>query len=227
MADSQGLDIGDKIKWHIYGDDNYYETKIVGIDKDPQNQNIKMTKDYMENGLGLTYHPDSIYTNSDLSGVTEIEGVEIIQDKEALKSGMAAMLNTMRSVIVLLIVIAAILGVVIIYNLGILSFTEKQYQFATLKVLGFKDKQIRNIYIKQNNWITIMAIIIGLPVGFYLTDFIFKMAIADKYDFGAHIEFISYVYAVVGTAIVSWLSSHILAKKVNKIDMVTSLKGNE
>ena len=72
-----------------------------------------------------------------------------------------------------------------------------------------------------------MAIIIGLPVGFYLTDFIFKMAIADKYDFGAHIEFISYVYAVVGTAIVSWLSSHILAKKVNKIDMVTSLKGNE
>ena len=227
LADSQGLGIGDKIKWHIYGDDNYYETKIVGIDKDPQNQNIKMTKDYMENGLGLTYHPDSIYTNSDLSGVTEIEGVEIIQDKEALKSGMAAMLNTMRSVIVLLIVIAAILGVVIIYNLGILSFTEKQYQFATLKVLGFKDKQIRNIYIKQNNWITIMAIIIGLPVGFYLTDFIFKMAIADKYDFGAHIEFISYVYAVVGTAIVSWLSSHILAKKVNKIDMVTSLKGNE
>lgn len=53
------------------------------------------------------------------------------------------MLETMKTMIVLIIVVAIILGVVIIYNLGILSYLEKQYQFATLKVLGFKDKQNR------------------------------------------------------------------------------------
>ena len=60
------------------------------------------------------------------------------------------MLQTMKMMIVILILVSAILGFVIIYNLGILSFSEKQYQFATLKVLGFKDKQIKKIFIKQN-----------------------------------------------------------------------------
>ena len=78
------------------------------------------------------------------------------------------MLSTMKTMLVLIIVIAILLGSIIIYNLGILSYTEKEYQFATLKVLGFKDKQVENIFIKQNNWIAIVSIILGLPMGFIL-----------------------------------------------------------
>ena len=114
--------------------------------------------------------------------------MEIIQDKQALEDGMNSMINTMKTMIILLIVIASILGGVIIYNLGILSFTEKQYQFATLKVLGFKNSKIKKIYIKQNNWITIISIILGLPLGYYMTSFIFKMALAETYDFSSHIK---------------------------------------
>ena len=78
------------------------------------------------------------------------------------------MLSTMKTMLVLIIVIAILLGSIIIYNLGILSYTEKEYQFATLKVLGFKDKQVENIFIKQNNWIAIVSIIIGTLFGFIL-----------------------------------------------------------
>ena len=88
------------------------------------------------------------------------------------------MMQTVKTMVVLLIVVSAILGFVIIYNLGILSFTEKQYQFATLKVLGFKNKQIKKIFIKQNLWLSIFV-------------------------------------------------NKILSRKVNTIDMVSSLKGNE
>ena len=137
------------------------------------------------------------------------------------------MVNTMKTMVVLLIVVASILGGVIIYNLGILSFTEKQYQFATLKVLGFENKKIKKVYIMQNNWITIVSIILGLIFGYYMTDYIFKMALSDTYDFSAKIRLVSYIYAIMGTFIVSIICSKILARKVNKIDMVTSLKGNE
>lgn len=226
LAKNKGYKIGDKISWHIYGDDKYYESEIVGFDRDPQNQNIKMTRKYLES-LGIEYKPDAVYTNKDLSNTKEIDGVEIIQDKQALEDGMNSMINTMKTMIILLIVIASILGGVIIYNLGILSFTEKQYQFATLKVLGFKDSKIKKIYIKQNNWITIISIILGLPLGAYMTSFIFKMALAETYDFSSHIKLLSYIWAIVGTFIVSYIFSKILAKKVDKIDMVTSLKGNE
>lgn len=226
LAKTNGYKIGDKITWHIFGDENYYESEIIGFDRDPQNQNIKMTKKYL-NSLGIEYKPDTIYTNKNLSDVKELEGVEIIQDKKALEEAMFSMINTMKTVVILLIIVAGVLGGVIIYNLGILSFTEKQYQFATMKVLGFQNKKIKQIYFKQNNWITIISIILGLSLGFYMTEFIFKMALSEAYDFSAKIKMISYIYGILGTFAVSYIFSKILSKKVDKIDMVTSLKGNE
>ena len=226
LAELNGYEIGDTIKWHIYGDDKYYKTEIVGFNKDPQNQNITMTKEYLEK-LGIDYSPDALYTNDDLSNEKEIDGVEVIQDIEALKDGMKDMLSMMETMLVLIIGIAILLGAIIIYNLGILSYTEKEYQFATLKVLGFKDRQIKKIFIKQNNWIAIVSIIIGLPLGFYLTDWLFKTAIEEHYDFGASINILTYIIASIGTFMVSYIVSKFLARKVKNIDMVSSLKGNE
>ncbi|MBQ2640284.1 MAG: ABC transporter permease [Bacilli bacterium] len=226
LASTKGYKKGDIITWHIYGDNKYYKSKIIGFNKDPQNQNISMTRKYLES-LGIKYKPDSLYTNIDLSNTKEIKNIETIQDIEKLKEGMAGMLSMMKTMLILIIGIAVILGGIIIYNLGILSYTEKEYQFATLKVLGFKDKQIKNIFIKQNNWIAIISIILGLPMGFYLTDWLFKTAIEEHYDFGAYITLRTYIISAIGTFIVSYLVSKFLARKVKKIDMVTSLKGNE
>ena len=226
LASVKGYKIGDKIRWHIYGDNKYYESKIIGFNKDPQNQNVSMSRKYLES-LGIDYKPDSLYTNMDLSKVKDIKNVETIQDKDNLKEGMNGMLSMMKTMLVLIISIAVLLGGIIIYNLGILSYTEKEYQFATLKVLGFKDSQIENIFIKQNNWIAVIASILGLPLGFYLTDWLFKTAIEEHYDFGASIEIRTYVIAFVGTFIVSFLVSKFLARKIKRIDMVSSLKGNE
>ena len=72
-----------------------------------------------------------------------------------------------------------------------------------------------------------MCVIIGLPLGYVLTDTIFKMALSEGFDMQAHIKVLSYIYAAIGTMVVSFITSHILARKVKKIDMVTSLKGNE
>lgn len=231
LASTKGYKLGDEITWHIYGSDTYYTSKIVGFNKDPQNQNVTMTRKYFESlstdEEKIEYIPDSLYTNEDLKNIKEIENVDVIQDIEALKNGMTSMLSMMKSMIVLIIGIAILLGSIIIYNLGILSYIEKQYQFATLKVLGFKDKKIKKIFIKQNNWIAIISIIIGLPLGYYLTDWLFKTAIEEHYDFGASIKIMTYIISAIGTYIVSYLVSLFLARKVKNIDMVTSLKSNE
>ena len=226
LASTKGYKIGDKITWHIYGDSKYYTSKIIGFNKDPQNQNISMNRRYLES-LGINYKPDSLYTNKDLSKVKTIKNIETIQDINNLKEGMSGMLSMMKTMLVLIISIAVLLGGIIIYNLGILSYTEKQYQFATLKVLGFEDKQIENIFIKQNNWVALLSIVFGLPMGFYLTDWLFKTAIEEHYDFGAAITLQTYLIAAIGTFVVSYFVSKFLARKIKKIDMVTSLKGNE
>ena len=226
LAETNGYKIGDEITWHISGKNDYYNSKIIGFNRDPQNQNITMTRKYLES-LGIEYKPDSLYTNNDLSNQKEIENVDVISNLDSLKEGMTTMISTMRTMVTLIIAIAVVLGAVIIYNLGILSYTEKQYQFATLKVLGFKDKQIRKIYVKQNNIIAVISIILGLPTGYYLTNWLFQNAIEESYDFGAHINVSTYIIATIGTYLVSYVVSKFLARKVNKIDMVTSIKGNE
>ena len=163
LSEKYGLKVGDEITWHIFGDDNWYTCKIAGLNRDPQNQQLNMTRKYYES-LGLTYKADTVYTDENLINTKTIDGVDTIQSIATLKQGMESMLETTETMVVLLIVVSAILGFVIIYNLGILSFTEKQYQFATLKVLGFKDKQIKNIFVKQNLWLTVAGIVIGLPL---------------------------------------------------------------
>lgn len=226
LSEKYELKVGDEITWHIFGDDNWYTCKIAGLNRDPQNQQLNMTRKYYES-LGLTYKADIVYTDENLINTKTIDGVDTIQSIATLKQGMESMLETTETMVVLLIVVSAILGFVIIYNLGILSFTEKQYQFATLKVLGFKDKQIKNIFIKQNLWLTVVGIILGLPLGFWMLDYIFKSALGDNYDFNAYINLVSYLYATVGSLVVSVVVNKVLSRKVKKIDMVSSLKGNE
>ena len=226
MAKIYNLKVGDKITWRIINTDTWYESEIVGLNRDPQSQQIFCTKEYTDS-LNIAYKPDGIYTNYDLSNVKELPGVSTIQTIGNLKDSVNNMLNMMYALIFMLIIVSVILAFVIIYNLGVLSFSEKEYQFATLKVLGFKDKQIKKIFITQNIWISIVAILISMPLGFILTDYIFKNAIGDTYDFSASIKPITFILSAIGTYIVSLLINMLLSRKVRKIDMVSSLKGNE
>lgn len=224
-AKNNNLKVGDTITWHIYGSDKYYTSKIVGLNKDPQNQNMTMIRSYLES-LGLTYVPDSLYTNNDNINKEDL-GIELVQNIDSLTESMNNMLSMMKSMIVLIIFIAIILCIVIIYNLGILSFSEKEYQFSTLKVLGFDNKKIKNIFIKQNIWITLISIVIGLPLGYLLVEYLFKVAIEEHYDFSAYITLRSYIISSIVTYITTYIVSLRLAKRINKIDMVSSLKSNE
>ncbi|WP_033154035.1 FtsX-like permease family protein [Pseudobutyrivibrio ruminis] len=220
--------LGDTVKWRIMGEDDWYETKIVAAYRDPQSQQFSMTRVAFE-GLGEDYVCDTIYTNDDLSVLTDsdIDGVSTISSIESLKEQMNVMLEMISSMIVLLIAISAILGFIIIYNMGILALSEKMYQFATLKVLGFKFNKLALIYTQQNLWLTLVGIILGLPLGYEFTDCMFKYAIGDNYDFFANIDISAYLIAIIGTLLIMFVTSIALSRNLKKIDMVASLKANE
>ena len=226
LAENLNLKVGDTISWHIYGSKEFYDSKIVGFNRDPQSQILTATRAYIES-LGIEYIPDAIYTDMDLSGQKDIKNVEVVQDTESMKKDISGMLEMMRSMIVIIIFVAVLLGIIIIYSMSILSYSEKQYQFSTLKVLGFEDSRIRKIFIKQNNWIAVAAIILGLPLGRALTGFLFTICLEDTYDFSTYINPLTYLVGAAGTFIVSLVVSLFLGRKVNSIDMVSSLKSNE
>lgn len=235
LADTAGLSVGDMLRWRILGEEEWKESLIIGLNRDPQNQQLNMHRAGLE-ALGAAYRPDTLYIGkaaetslADISsGSAALPlGVEMVSSLSDLEGQVGSMLAIMYVMLGVLIFASALLGFVIIYNLGILALSEKNYQFATLKVLGFRSRSIRKIFITQNLWLTAVSVLLGLPGGYALTDYIFREAIGEKYDFFAMINARTYLYALGGTLLISWLSSSYLARRLRRIDMVSSLKANE
>lgn len=121
---------------------------------------------------------------------------------------------------------AIILGVVVLYNLGIMSYTERYREMATLKVVGFKDKKIGRLLIDQNMWLSLIGVVIGIPLGILTLDYLLK-ALAGEYEMSLTVSAVTYIISVMLTFGMSLPVSLMVARKNKKIDMVEALKGAE
>jgi putative ABC transport system permease protein len=135
-------------------------------------------------------------------------------------------LELMNLMVGILIVAAIILGVIVLYNLGIMSYMERYRELATLKVVGFKDKRIGVILISQNVWLTILGIIIGLPLGALILKLLI-VVMASEYELKMVIGVLTYIVSILLTFGVSFVVSLFVSKKNKKINMVEALKGAE
>lgn len=226
MAQSLNVTQGDYIKWHIMGEDDWETTRVSQIYRDPTSQGIAMTRETFEQ-LEHTFSPTSILCNRSVpKSLSEDEEIQTIMNIAEMKAGFADSMEMMLLLIGIMVSGAVILGVVVLYNLGVLSFVEKTREIATLKVLGFKSKRIRGILQKQNIWITSIGIMIGLVLGYFLLIGICS-TISESMDLIAKPSLLSYIYAIGGTFIVSISVNFILSGKVKTIDMVDALKGVE
>ena len=135
-------------------------------------------------------------------------------------------MDIMNKMIYLLVVSAMLLGLIVLYNLGVMSYVERYRELATLKVVGFKDRQIGKILISQNLWLTIIGIVFGIPLGIAVLDFLIK-ALAKEYEMVLSLGPATFIVGVVATLMVSLLVSFLISKKNRKIDMVEALKGAE
>lgn len=121
---------------------------------------------------------------------------------------------------------AILLGAVVLYNLGIMSYTERYREMATLKVVGFKDKKIGRLLIDQNMWLSLIGVVIGIPLGILTLDYLLK-ALAGEYEMSLTVSAVTYIISVMLTFGMSLPVSLMVARKNKKIDMVEALKGAE
>ena len=121
---------------------------------------------------------------------------------------------------------AILLGVVVLYNLGIMSYTERYREMATLKVVGFKDKKTGRLLIDQNMWLSLIGVVIGIPLGILTLDYLLK-ALAGEYEMSLTVSAVTYIISVMLTFGMSLPVSLMVARKNKKIDMVEALKGAE
>ena len=126
-----------------------------------------------------------------------------------------------------LIVSAGLLALVVLYNLSSVNISERKRELATIKVLGFYDKEVYNYVSRESLLLTFIGIIIGMGIGKILTDFIMKTCELDMLMFDAKILGVSYIYSILITLIFTMLVNILVYFSLKKIDMIESLKSGE
>lgn len=227
IATEHGLRIGDTIRWRNVGDAKIYEAKITKLIVKQQTQNLTITKDFYES-MGEKYTPTTFYlSDNDLAKKEELTKYLNIQSKAVMTDNLKQMLKTILNTLAVLLSLAVFLGIVVFYNMGILSFCEQEIQFATMKVIGFSSAKLLKIFTWQNIFITILSGLIGLPLGLILTNYIYQVSVDDAYDIQTFIPWTVLALSMLGALIFSIVLSRFLAIKIHRIDMVKALKTGE
>ena len=223
MADMLGVGVGDSVKWHIMGSDKWIKTKIDKIHADPTSQGLIMSADKLED-LDLNYTPTSIVTTQHVdNNYSSIKTTNSIKD---MTSSWDELTEAMWLLIYILIFFASLLAVVVLYNLGLLSFTEIEREIATLKVLGFKTGALRKLLLTQNLWFTTIGFILGVPVGYYILKIMWESS-GDSFYVLPSISLTNLIMTAVITFALSIFVNLMFSRKIKKLNMVESLKSGE
>ena len=137
------------------------------------------------------------------------------------------MLGSVDYIVIVLIVAAAVLAFVVLYNLTNINICERQKEIATLKVLGFYRREVSDYVFRENILLSLIGTAAGLFVGVFFHQFVVQTAEVDAVMFGRTIAPMSYVYAAVLSMVFTLLVSLFMRKKLHRIDMVESLKAPE
>lgn len=157
----------------------------------------------------------------------DMPAVSSVESKEDSQNSLLKNMAVMDSSIAVLIILAAALLIAVVYNIATINIFEKQRELATLKVLGFKNKEVKKLIFNENYIITILGIIAGLPLGKWLGGYIMTASSTDSYSFPYIVQFKTYVITVILTIFFTTFTNFILMRKVKSIEMIEVLKNRE
>ena len=135
--------------------------------------------------------------------------------------------SAMNIVVYILIVSAGILAFVVLYNLSNINISERIRELATIKVLGFYDKEVYDYITREIIFLTIIGIIFGLIFGYILTSFILGTCEIEVLRFKKVVKPVSYIYGILITTLFSIIVNIVTYFSLKKVDMIESLKSVE
>ena len=222
-AESLNVGVGDTIEWHVVGSDDWVSCKITNIHGEPLSQGIILSKEKFDD-LDLNYTPTSIITTENVEG--NHDSIKSITTLNEMKNNWDEMSGSVMMMVSILIFFAILLAIVVLYNLGILSFTEIEREIATLKVLGFKTGDLRKLLLTQNLVFTFIGFILGIPLGFYLMTLMMNAA-GDSLYYIPSLTLGNILLSGVITFIVSIAVNLLFSSKIKNLNMVEALKDVE
>lgn len=231
MASELNITPGDTVRVHIAGFGDPVDMRVSQLLDITVASGMYTSVAYWIELTGEPFVPTNVMLTGDdgaiASSLADQPYVDRVESIASLKASMLDLVNTMLSVIWIMIAVALMLAFVVLNTMGTLNLLERAREFATLKVLGYHQQEIRGLIVRENLIVTVAAALLGIPVGYVLTGWVMASAIPENLIIPTVLSWWAILLPVVITVVFSWLVQLWIARSVRDIDMVTALKSVE
>ncbi|MGL6200525.1 MAG: ABC transporter permease [Lachnospiraceae bacterium] len=226
-AELLGVNVGDTIHMEVTGISGSITVKVAEITAALTPQGVYLSRQAWES-CDESFIPTSVLLDADdFNALDDTDYFKEITPIGKLKTNMDDLTESVNTVVALLIAASILLSVVILYNLGMLTFVERSREYATMKVMGYRKKELRNLILRDWFATTFPGYLLGVPIGFVFLKVYLKVVSFDSYEWLTNLtpqNFLLISIIVVScTLCVNLYISH----KVQKIVMTGALKSVE
>ncbi len=235
VADKMGLSVGDMFTFSL--DTEEYELKISGITENYVYSYIYISPDYYREVFEKAPMYNKIYAVSNEKLVDEdafttewlekSEEIILIFFTSETKGMMTDTMNSLKLVVVVIILFAGALAFIVVYNLTNINISERIREIATIKVLGFKHREVNMYIFRENMVMCVMGILLGAVLGFFMAQYVISAVEVNMVTFSREVLPSSYLYGAGLTVLFTLLVNAYMTRRLKAIDMVDSLKAVE
>lgn len=236
LAEMLSIKVGDEINMRTGGEDHLM--RVIGVADNYVYHYVYITAAYYETvfGKAMLYNGFMGNLKDGLTDETmDAMSTQLLSDSrmytvrtiESIYASVWDSLSILNYVVLVLILGSGMLTFVVMLNLTNINIGERMRELATLRVLGFYDKEMYDYIFRENNALSVIGAFVGLVFGKIMHLFVIRTCEVDMVMFVRSAKPLSYVYAFALTIVFSLIVNLLMRPKVRAIDMVESLKSAE
>lgn len=236
-ADKLGVKIGEKIEIETqmgYGPKYKGTLRVVGMHQqvigggnylniEQANQIIREMQ--IVNGVMLKV--DLAYAKDLEKELNKMTAVSSVLSKQKEMESFTTNLDSLIYFTAVMVGFAVLLGFTIVYNASVINFAERYRELASLRVIGFTQKEVSNLLIKEILLQSFIGIILGLPAGYFMAEQYIKAVNSDLYSFPIIIYPKTYIYAALGGLLFTIMAHLVATRGIKDIDLASALKNRD
>lgn len=231
VADELGIKTGDTVtlqdsdmktlKVTVSGVCENFVYNYVYLSADTYVKQMKAEPEYKTAFVSVSEGTDAHLLGTALMAMADVAAVNISQDD---MKRFSSMMSSMDLIVAVIILCAAGLAFIVLYNLTNINITERVREIATIEVLGFYENETAAYVFRENTILTFLGALVGLVLGIFLHRFVMSQIVVDMVSFDVHVKQISFLYSLVLTMVFTWFVDRLMRKKIDAISMTESLK---
>lgn len=234
LSELLNVSVGDKIQVPL--GDKRFEVEISAIAENYVYHYVYMDSTLYEELTGNPYECNMIFANAKMNETEQNELSTKLLEENSVSSvvqldnsrySLDKTFDSLNAIVWVLIISAAALAFVVLYNLSNTNISERIREIATIKVLGFYDKEVSSYIYRESTILTAIGIVLGLVIGYFLEGYVIKTCEVDLIMFGNDIKLISYIYAIAITILCTIIVNIFIHFSLKKVNMIESLKSVE